>query len=423
MSSLARRLELLNGTALKPSLYLDFVGNASLDSRITFTRASTAYRRNPSAGLLESVAIDVQRRDHDPVTLAPLGLLIEEARTNLMTYSEDLSAGTGGWTNDACSVAGTNTAPDGASTAQKITEDGTSAAHRVRKVTSTFTAGATLTVSCFIKASGRNYAAMQFGAANGFRAGIDLALGTVVAGGSFGTGSYTSAGVEAYLNGWYRLWMTGTVDPASTTDEGYVHLRTSSGFTGQSYAGDGSSGILAWGYVVEAGAFRTSYIQTAGATVTRAADVATMALGSWFNAAAGTILVEASVPVLGGSGFKAAAVLSDGTTNNYMGVLHDQAGTTFYEQVTSGGVSQANFGSFGAITAGVPQRLAFAYSANDFAGCRNGGAVSTDTSGSVPSVTTLGLGGFVSQQLCGHIRRLSYWPRRLPDNVLQSLTR
>jgi hypothetical protein len=66
------------------TLALDFTsGNQTLDPRITFTRASTATRTN-SSGLIETVAINAPRFDYDPVTLAPLGLLIEEQRTNLL---------------------------------------------------------------------------------------------------------------------------------------------------------------------------------------------------------------------------------------------------------------------------------------------------------------------------------------------------
>jgi hypothetical protein len=67
------------------ALSLNFL-SGTLDSRITFTRASTATFVG-SDGLIQSVAIDAPRFDYDPVTLAPRGLLIEEARTNLFLNS------------------------------------------------------------------------------------------------------------------------------------------------------------------------------------------------------------------------------------------------------------------------------------------------------------------------------------------------
>jgi hypothetical protein len=70
-------------------LNLNFL-SGSLDSRITFTRTTSATRYN-SSGLIETVASDVPRFDYDPVTLALKGLLIEELRTNLLLNSASLS--------------------------------------------------------------------------------------------------------------------------------------------------------------------------------------------------------------------------------------------------------------------------------------------------------------------------------------------
>ncbi len=57
---------------------------------LTFTRNSIPSRVN-SLGLIENVPINTARLDHDPITLAPKGLLIEEERTNILIRSTDLT--------------------------------------------------------------------------------------------------------------------------------------------------------------------------------------------------------------------------------------------------------------------------------------------------------------------------------------------
>ena len=75
---------------IKPSLNLNFARSRSLDPRITFTRASTATYVGRD-GLIKTAGEDEARFDHDPDTLESLGLLLEESRTNLITYSQDFT--------------------------------------------------------------------------------------------------------------------------------------------------------------------------------------------------------------------------------------------------------------------------------------------------------------------------------------------
>jgi len=92
---------MLNGAGgLNPdglSLDLQFALDKTLTARKgptpTFTRASTATFVG-SNGLIQSAAINAARFDHDPITLACKGLLIEEARTNLVFPSDTLTTQT-----------------------------------------------------------------------------------------------------------------------------------------------------------------------------------------------------------------------------------------------------------------------------------------------------------------------------------------
>ena len=70
----------------RPAMFLNFIGATALDSRITFTRTTTATVTG-SNGVIQSSAINAPRFDYNPVTLAPQGLLVEEPRINLLLNS------------------------------------------------------------------------------------------------------------------------------------------------------------------------------------------------------------------------------------------------------------------------------------------------------------------------------------------------
>ena len=69
-------------------------------------------------------------------------------------------------------------------------------------------------------------------------------------------------------------------------------------------------------------------------------------------------------------------------------------------------------------------RSAIAYKANDFGLSSNGLTPTLDASGTLPTITQLIIMGNIRFQNrpSGHIRRLTYWPQRLPNAVLQTIT-
>ena len=103
---------------VRPTLDLAFAATKALDPRITFTRASTGTYVG-SNGTLRTAGINEARFDHSPLTLESLGLLVEEARTNLLLRSEEFDNAS--WTKTRSSVtANAITAPDRTLTGDKL---------------------------------------------------------------------------------------------------------------------------------------------------------------------------------------------------------------------------------------------------------------------------------------------------------------
>ncbi len=364
------------------------------------------------------------RFDYNPVTLAPRGLLIEEQRVNLALYSEQFD--NAGWAKDNATItANAAVAPDGTTTADKaIPSNGvdlTSIANGTVRQAVTYSAGATLTFSVFAKEAEFDRIELYFSEATGTanRATVTYSLvdGSVVTAAAVaGTFTSVSSTSTSFGNGWYRFTLTFTTG-SGTTARARFAVRDS-GTT----IGDGTSGILIWGAQLEAGAFATSYIPTVASTVTRAADNATMTganFSSWYNASEGSIVVSAdSVRPTGISPATRVFQFDDGTTLNNI-----RTGGTATLQVVDANVTQVNIIATPAITFdGTVFKFASAYKVNDFASVTSG-AVATDTSGTVPTVTQLSLGGpSTTGILNGHIRTLTYYPQRLADAQLQALS-
>lgn len=396
-----------NGSA---AISLDFTTITTLDSRITFTRASSATRVNAS-GLIETVSSNVARLNYDPVTLAGLGLLVEDQRTNLMLYSEQLDNAT--WAKVRSSIsANAATSPDGTSNADKLVEDTTASDNHLVRQAVTF-AAAQYTRTVYLKADGRSWARLQVGSvASCYYDLTNGATGTVS-----GTGS-PSASITNAGNGWWRCILTFTATAAALD----CAILTATGNGGDVYTGDGSSGILIWGDQVEAGAFATSYIPTTSAQVTRAADVPVISgadFSAFFNATEGSIYVAHDFPL---SNNAEPVCIDDGTSANSLEIYRSSA-TRLNGWCQSGGVNQADIQSQ-ALT-GTRKKSVLVYKANAFSFCVDGGTPVADTSGSVPTgLTTMRIGHYrgPSFAINGHVRTLSLWRRALSTAEQQSQT-
>src|SRR4051812_29847838 len=102
----------------QPTLEFNFLTGV-LDSSITFARASSATYYD-IAGTLQIASTNAPRFDYDAITHVIKGLLIEEARTNLLTNSQVINS----WSTktDTTVTSNSTTSPDGTVNASLCTE-------------------------------------------------------------------------------------------------------------------------------------------------------------------------------------------------------------------------------------------------------------------------------------------------------------
>ena len=316
-----------------PSLDLRFADNKSLvnattgQNLVTFTRASSGTFVG-SDGVLQTASTDVPRFDHNPTTGESLGLLVEEARTNVLLNSATLST-------------------------QSVT-----------------VAAAANTLSFY-------------------GTGTVTLTGVSTAGPLVGTGA----------NNRVSLTFTPTV--------GVLILTVSGSVTNAQ---------------LEAGAFPTSYIPTTTATVTRAADVASITganFSSWYNQTEGTVfgqfLRTASTNTQQGRVFS----FNDGTNTNAF-EIYQTGGSNPAAQITAT-TGQALWTPSG-FTVGTSIKEVLGYKLNNSNASFNGSAETLDTVCNIPTVTQARIGDRQDgvRTLNGTIQRLTYWPTRLA--TLQAIT-
>ena len=381
---------------------LDFT-TASLDPRVTFTRAlSTATRYNAS-GLVEVVAADAARFDFDPVALACKGLLIEEARTNVLTYSEQFD--NVAWTavNGIVSADAT-TSPDGTTNADKLVE-GSGVLAGYPYVTRTYvTTAVSWSRSIYAKSAGRDWLVLRFvnSTSTNLYAWFNLATGLV---GTVYTG--LTATMTPVGDGWYRCEVTVTTARAGSNSQ--TAGIASADNSVAAYTGDGASGIYLWGAQLELGAFSTSYIPTTTTSVTRNADVATITgtnFSDWWQAGKGGALVQVTPSTI--TNTRPLVQFDDNTADNIIAL---RGNTTNPElQIVDGGTPQAAIDA-GTIAANTPYSLTGWWDTNNCKARKDSGAVVTDTTATIPTVTQMRIGSDGTNYLNGTLATINYYDK------------
>jgi hypothetical protein len=404
-------------------LDLRFAQQKTLDSRITFTRASSGTYVG-SDGLIKTATTNEARFDHNPTTGESLGLLVEEARTNLQGNSELLTAAS--WSLSGVTSAASGTGPNSGN-AYEITETTTTAIHSFAgggvssPFTTSVTSGSTYTGSIFLKRSTIDWVQLSLGSA-GF--GSTLYINFNLATGAVGNSSGCTGTITPFANGWYRCTVTATASTTtSITNNVVVNFTNNTNTTTRapSYAGSTANKFFATMGQFELGSFATSYIPTTTATATRSADVASITganFSSWYNQTAGTVFAEYRTPA---SGTRGVVGFNNNTANERIALY--TSGTDPKLTVVDGGVTQADING-GTVTASVMAKSAGAFAVNDFALAHAGGTAVADTSGTMPTPDRVLIGADqAGNYQNGRIRRLTYWPTRLPDSTLEEITR
>jgi hypothetical protein len=343
---------------------------------------AVTYQTTPSTYVATtSAAYYGPRLDYNPATLAPNGLLIEEARTNL--FSNSGSIGGTFWSN----VATTFTliygvAPDGTTSSTRIQFPVATSAARIVQTPASGT-GAT-TFSVWIR-------------------------GTNGSSGSIGLQTQTSPGVDGlttvnFTGTWQRFSATYT----ATVGGGTIGIRNDTA---------NAVDIEVWGAQLEAGAFFTSYIPTAASSVARSADVASLT---------GTALT-----LLQATQWTAIAKATTASYANFPALIGGQASTGMLTMNNGRGArAQTNTGASTLDTANVvsgvnvPFTAGVATSVGGKSIALNGGTVATDT-GSIGGIAVqfyLGNNGSNVSALNGWVATLTLYNTRLYDSQLQQLT-
>lgn len=226
-------------------LDLNFVNNATIganaapDDAIDFSRASQA-------------------------TFTDSDGLVKNAPHNLILQSEDFSSN---WTTTNVTIATNQIAdPDGNITADLVTENSSNAAHRINLNVSNIISDKAYTFSVFVKPAtftdGRVIGLVHSNASSIFdftQTNFNLTDGTIDSQGHE-TASITDVG-----NGWFRLVATETAISSGTGN-----FRILFNKDGNSYQGDGSSGVYLWGAQLSQHKFvpiGNPYIKTTSAAV------------------------------------------------------------------------------------------------------------------------------------------------------------
>lgn len=359
------------------------------NSTINFYRATANVDITLNSVSLQEIQTDTPRIDFTNDTKGHL--LLEPSRTNLITYSEDLTdsswAKQSGGTGTAPVVTSNNTiSPDGTQNADKVVFDkGTGTTTSDLSILSASFTSQSNTASFYIKADSPQRIVVR--------------------------NSNTWVGYDIGTD-WTRVEKTDT--------GGSIQIGLRDGYGVADVPNTAT--VYLWGVQVEAGSYATSYIPTTGAASTRNADLCNNSGSAQdFNSEEGVLYAE--IAALADDGTFRQLTISDSSTSDRVSIDFTSTDNQIRSFSSSGGSTAANMTS--TVTDSKEfNKVAVKYKLNDYALWINGSEVATDTSAAAPvGLQELAFdNGGGSNDFYGKVRNLQVFTEALTDEQLEKLT-
>lgn len=196
---------------------------------------------------------------------------------NLIGFSEQLD--NAAWLSEGASgvtvTANAATSPFGTAAADKLVEGNNSNSHSLYQNIGNWDPATTFTASAYLKAAERSNAILDVrptSGASGFQGRFDLSAGTASSSTFGGVGATAAATITPMGNSWYRCAVTGITNatPGAAVATRLL-IRATNAAWSTTYAGDGTSGLYAFGAQVSSSGSLDTYSPNVGAAPSSAA--------------------------------------------------------------------------------------------------------------------------------------------------------
>lgn len=436
------------GTAL--NLYRDFLNDPQLNGppsnyrigpNLTFVRNSFGTFVN-SNSTITTAGFNTPRFEFDSTNGQSLGLLIEDQRTNLVTYSNNFLQGA--WTTSLTGAGLTLTsnitgisAPDNTQTVTLIKPTSSYSFHTLswNGTPAPYEGELNPTIdyydrSIFVKKESARYiiiscsqtpSAFAGGGQPDFE-GVSNIFDFDLPG--FTQFSTPAVHYQAYNNGWFRIGL-GRNSSNASTNRLTIGISNGPNFEDSLFAGNQNSlsGVYIWGAQVEKGRYPTSYIPTSGSQVTRAADniyITGNPFLQFYNLSAGTFFTTARRNQ--DNSYSTFGSFVNANNTKYITLGTSVSGETHLLTNTS----SPSVLETGPVFGKTFYKLSVGLAKDDFVMYQDNTFVTSLSTGDLPKppsrLSIFYLGQYNNTNyLNGHIQKFGYYPTRLTNEQIEIL--